>query len=88
MSTDHQPTDHEHLPGDGHPTREHEGHTDHLHDGEWHTEEKIHTNHDGEHYEGDGHETVQHGDHVDHIHDGHRHYQHGDHVHEHGEVEN
>ncbi|MEI8409679.1 MULTISPECIES: hypothetical protein [unclassified Kribbella] len=84
MSTTHtEATDHEHLPGDGCQTVEHEDHLDHLHGDERHPEAKIHTAHDMTHTPDDGCETVLHGDHVDHVHDGHRHYQHGDHVHEH-----
>jgi hypothetical protein len=85
MTTGHSEVlDHEHLPGDGHETVEHEDHIDHLHGGERHPEERIHSDHPGgPHAAGDGCETVEHGDHVDHVHDGHRHFQHGDHVHEH-----
>ncbi len=78
-----EPSDHEHLPGDGHQTVAHGDHIDHIHDGERHAEAKIHSDHGSAHTENDGCETVQHGDHVYHVHDGHRHFQHGDHVHEH-----
>ncbi len=41
--TEHaEPSDHEHLPGDGHETVVHGDHVDHLHDGERHPEAKIH----------------------------------------------
>lgn len=84
MTTGHtQARGHEHLPGDGCETVDHDDHRDHVHDGERHPEEKVHADHQGSHSAGDGCETVAHGDHEDHLHDGHRHYQHGDHVHDH-----
>ena len=85
MATDQhtEPSDHEHLPGDGHETVVHGDHIDHIHDGERHPEARLHDDHGTPHTEDDGCEKVVHDDHIDHVHDGHRHYQHGDHVHEH-----
>jgi len=84
MTTSHtEPVGHEHHPGDGCETVQHDDHVDHVHDDERHPEQALHAGHEGSHSEGDGCETVQHDDHVDHVHDGHRHVQHGEHVHEH-----
>jgi hypothetical protein len=60
--------DHEHLPGDGCETVQHDDHLDHIHGDERHREEKLHVHHVGTHSPGDGCETVQHGDHEDHLH--------------------
>ncbi len=78
-----EPSDHEHLPGDGHETVVHDDHIDHIHHGEHHPEARIHVGHETPHTEDDDCEKIAHGGHVDHIHDGHRHFQHDDHVHEH-----
>jgi hypothetical protein len=83
MTSHTEPTDHEHHPGDGCETVQHDDHIDHVHGDERHPEQAVHAGHAGTHAEGDGCQTVAHDDHVDHIHDGHRHFQHGDHVHEH-----
>lgn len=84
MSETHsEPTDHEHLPDDGCKTVEHDGHVDHLHDGDQHREAEIHADHGAPHVADDACEKVEHDGHIDHVHDGHLHFQHGDHVHEH-----
>ncbi|MFI7066259.1 hypothetical protein ACIBL3_35050 [Kribbella sp. NPDC050124] len=83
MTTHTEVADHEHLPGDGCETVDHEDHVDHVHGAERHPEAEVHAGHREAHSAGDGCEIVQHGDHEDHLHDGHRHFQHGDHVHEH-----
>lgn len=83
MASHTESIDHEHHPGDGCQTVQHDDHVDHIHGDEHHPEEAVHAGHAGAHTEGDGCQTVAHGEHMDHIHDGHRHFQHGDHVHEH-----
>jgi hypothetical protein len=58
MASHTVPIDHEHHPGDGCQTVQHDDHVDHVHGEKYHPQEAVHVGHAGAHTEGDGCQTV------------------------------